>query len=173
MDRIIVTGVHKHFVISGDVVGPDQFDHDWTDSVDKQVWQFLSNKRYEMMKEALLRGETVQFRGSGNSLFPFVRSGDVCFLEPIGAGLHAKILPGDIVFCAVQPKDLYYVHLVWRVDKWETSYGVSRDVFIIGNNKDGLERRRNGWCYREHLYGILVRTQRGVHEPVRQVKHDY
>ena len=83
-----------------------------------------------MMVEVLLDGITVQYTGSGGSLSPFVESGYTCFLEPI----RGQILRGDIVFAAVQPNDRHYCHLVWRVEEWENEYGVSRTVYIIGNN---------------------------------------
>ena len=41
---------------------------------------------------------------------------------------------------------------------------------MIGNNKEGPKKRFNGWCHREHIYGILVRTSRGKFEPVRNEK---
>ena len=39
--------------------------------------------------------------------------------------------------------------------------------FIIGNNKTGEARKRNGHCFREHLYVILIKTARGVYPPPR------
>ena len=130
-------GDQEHFVVSGDIVAPEEFQHDWTDALDRGVWQFLTAKRYEIMKEAFLSGTSVQFKGSGSSLSPFVCSGDICFLQPIVPGCSSQVLPGDIVFCAVQPNDRYYVHLVWTVYVWETDFRVKRTVYVIGNNKEG------------------------------------
>ena len=79
----------------------------------------LSHKRNDMMKELLGRGEPVQFRSTGKSLEPLVFSGDVCFIWPILWG-KTIIQPGDIVFCEVQPKNLYYCHLVWKKGVYPT-----------------------------------------------------
>ena len=48
---------------------------------------------------------------------------------------------------------------------------VCRKVYTIGNNYSGEKRRVNGYCYREHIYGILVKTQRGEFCPERVEKH--
>ena len=112
------------------------------------------------MKELLHKGEPVQFRSSGRSLAPLVFSGDVCFIWPILRG-KTIIEAGDIVFCEVQPKNLFYCHLVWKKGFYETQLGVQKEYYVIGNNKEGEKMRMNGWCYLEHIYGILVKTQRG------------
>ena len=163
----LIFGDKEHFVLSGDVVAPDEYDYDWTDTLDKTLWSWLNNKRYEIMKEALLSGESVQFISGGNSLIPYVYSGDTCFLHPIVPGKTSNILPGDIVFCAVQDGDRYYVHLVWRVLTWETNEGVKKQVYVIGNNKPEPNKKCNGWSYREHIFGLLVKTERGSHVPER------
>ena len=118
-----------------------------------------------MMKELLCRGLPVQFRSTGRSLEPLVFSGDVCFLWPILSG-KTEILPGDIVFCEVQPNGRFYCHLVWNKGMYPTQSGTEKEYYVIGNNKEGGKRRMNGWCYNEHSYGILVKTQRGAyHRP--------
>ena len=112
------------------------------------------------MKEALAIGNTVQMRSGGKSLEPLVHSGDTCFFEPYRPGINSDIQAGDIVFCHVLPKWHYYCHLVWSVEKMDVN-GVPKDTFIIGNNKVGVERKRNGHNHREYIYGILKEVRRG------------
>ena len=88
------------------------------------------------MKEYLLRGDPIQFKTGGKSLEPLVYSGDICFIWPITPAV-TTIRPGDIVFCQVQPRNNYYVHLVWSVDNYITENGTEKACYLIGNNKQG------------------------------------
>ena len=125
------------------------------------------------MMQELLRGISIQFNSSGRSLEPLVFSGDTCFLDPIHSGCNShEIQAGDIVFCHVQPNWRYYTHLVWRVTDYETEHGIKKRVYIIGNNYSGSKKKYNGWCHREHLYGILVSTSAGRFEPIRDEKFE-
>ena len=107
----------------------------------------------------------------GNS-YSSAESGDTCFIDPIRPGINSEILAGDIVFASVQPNDRHYVHLVWRIETWYNEYGVKRTVYVIGNNYKDNRQRCNGWCYREHIYGILTKTQRCKVRPVREEIHE-
>ena len=116
-------------------------------------------------------------RSGGKSLQPLVWSGDTCFSHPIIPGVNHKVRAGDIVVCHGLPKWHYYVHLVWYVEKTNVN-GVMKDTFHIGNNKEGPERRYNGFTYRECLYGILTKTERGEFfaerlEKIPPKKHQY
>ena len=93
-------------------------------------------------------------------MWPLVQSNDACLFHPIQAvtaedGVHAiqkkasEIGVGDIVFCKVQPSQQYYAHIVLYV---EQSYHHQEPKYWIGN----IERHKNGWCLREHIFGILV-----------------
>ena len=155
----ISQGDNNQFVVSGDIVAGDEDKHDWTDVADAALWQFLTTQRYETMKYCLLDDQSVQFRVSGDSLAPIVNNGETCVIEPIATGCNSQILTGDIVFCAVQPGDRYYVHLVWRTYEYQTEFGTTRTLYVIGNTKEDGRQKRNGWCYREHLFGILQKTQ--------------
>ena len=106
----------------------------------------------------------VQFKSSGRSLEPLVFSGDTCFFHPIAPGCNSQIKAGDIVFCHVQPGNNYYCHLVWSTHQWHTENGVEKMCYVIGNNKTGEKSKCNGWCFREHIYGILTKTPRGVYK---------
>ena len=110
-----------------------------------------------MCKALLLNKQSVKFRSSGNSLWPRVWSGDCCMYEPIED--HNRLAVGDIVFCQVQEGDRYFAHKILRIGEYQLSeaesyqFGVVyKRVFIIGN-QSGWE---NGWCFDEHIYGLLV-----------------
>ena len=51
--RIRKDGEH-HFVVTGNVIAPDEFNYDWTNVTEIRAWQFLTQKRYDMMKECVL-----------------------------------------------------------------------------------------------------------------------
>ena len=163
-EEVEVYGNSKYYVVSGDGEAPPGYDDDWTRWAEGLAWQYLTEMRHNMMKVFLQANKPVQYRSSGKSLEPLVYSGDVCFLWPITG--QTKILVGDIVFCQVQPNDGFYTHFVWSVDtywKWKDEGG-PRTFYMIGNNMTGEGKRCNGWCYLEHVFGILVKTQRGQYD---------
>ena len=160
--EISIYGTKEHYLVSGLGSAPVGFEHDWTETDNNGLWQFLNNKRYDLMKEVLQRGEPVQFKSSGGSLAPLVYSGDICFIWPIIPGT-TKVQPGDVVFCEVQPKGRYYVHLVWKKSLYRMQNGVEKEYYVIGNNRTGDKERIHGWCYNEHIFGILVKAQRGAY----------
>ena len=91
--------------------------------------------------EKLQAGEQVQFRPSGNSMQPRIKSGQLCTVDPID-GPPEK---GDIVLCRVGRAE--YLHKVLAVDD---------TMFQIGNAKG----RVNGWIGLQDIFGILVRVDR-------------
>ena len=171
-----VFGDADHFVVSGDINAPELFDYDWVDHESTrpqnltgreplEIWRWFNEKRYRLIREVLMRGQSVQLRSSGNSLVPIIYPNDITFIRPILPGCNSQIKAGDVIFCLVQPNDRWYIHLVWRIGKWRDEYGIEKDIFVIGNNKKGFQRRCNGWCYREHVFGIVWKTQRGPIDP--------
>ena len=76
---------------------------DWTKEIR------LREDRTEMIKELLQKGKNVCYRSSGNSMAPKVKSGDLCEFEPFpeGSSVADSIDVWDVVFCAVQPKNLF------------------------------------------------------------------
>ena len=170
---IEVFGTKELYVVAGDGPAPPGLDREpevIMNCRDDALWQVLTKQRYDLMKSILKSGRPIQFRSSGKSLEPLVYSGDLCFLWPVRppAGPAdtscTSIQPGDIVFCAVQPNSRYYVHLVWAKGLWHNPEdGTVQEYFTIGNNKKNDRRRQNGWVYWEHIFGILVKTQRGVY----------
>ena len=150
------------------------FHEDWTlvqgSDRDPEKWEQelrLRDSRNRLIHDYLTDGRSVFYKSSGNSMWPLVQSGDACTFHPIQAvtaneGKHAirkersEIGVGDVVFCQVQRSQQYYAHIVLNI---ESDYYASEDKYWIGN----IEGRINGWCFREHIYGILVDVQTEWH----------
>ena len=146
------------------------FHEDWTivegSDRDPRNWEQelkLRDSRNRMIHEYLRDGRSVFYKSSGNSMWPLVQANDGCTFHPIQAvtamgGQHAvnkeasEIGVGDIVFCQVQRSQQYYAHIVLRV---EYDYHAKEPKYWIGN----IMGNYNGWCFREHIYGILVEVQ--------------
>jgi hypothetical protein len=103
--------------------------------------------RNGMIKNLLTAGTSVQYRSTGNSLAPVVYSGDVTMWEPVTD--HSELVVGEIVWCSVQPGNRYYGHAIHTIGDW---YG--KPFWEIGNLKE--PPNINGWCYAEHIYGVLM-----------------
>ena len=65
---------------------------------------------------------------------------------------RSEIRVGDIVFCLVQRKNLYYAPIVLEI---ETQEWLDEPKYWIGN----IRGRINGWCFREHIFGAVVNVQ--------------
>ena len=81
----------------------------------------------------------------GDSLLPLIRYSDVVVLAPISSEADLKV--GDLVFCEVQPGNLFYCHEIHRIN-----YKAPAAKYTILSNK-GME---NGWCNIEHIYGRVI-----------------
>jgi hypothetical protein len=92
----------------------------------------------------LRAGETVQFRPTGGSMDPLVKSGSLCTVEPIDPVQGTFIRTGDIVLCKVRSSE--FLHLVKRIQLGR---------FLIGNNRGGT----NGWIGPAEIFGRLVKTE--------------
>ena len=118
---------------------------DWTLHRDSSEELRLRKVRDHMIKDLLVSKRSVQFRSTGDSLAPRVRSGDVTMWEPVTD--HSVLKVRDVVFCSVQPGDRFYGHMIHNIGDWHgTKY------WDIGN----ISGRINGWCFAEHIFGVLV-----------------
>ena len=138
-----------HRVFTAHEVHPD-VDVDWTKPADRSDWNLewrLRDARNDMIRDQLQRGQTVQYRSGGWSLYPRAWSGDRCMYEPVR--IDTMIHTGDVVFCRVKPKNLYYAHLLIRIDN---TAGSARSIYWSGNMGGHI----NGWCYKENIYGRLI-----------------
>ena len=122
----------------------------------------MRTARSNKLKEMLQAGTSIEYRSTGNSLFPPVYAGDRCRFEAVFD--HSNLQAGDIVFGKRQPLDSYFAHKILRI-MWEEELvtaepaqpaaprlGQARRRFII-SDQHGHE---SGWCYDEHIYGRLV-----------------
>ena len=83
---------------------------DWTLNEDWDKEFKLRWFRNVQIKEQLQRGEHVCYRSSGNSMWPTVKSGDLCEFAPFPPAASAEhIKVGDIVFCEVQPGNRFFM----------------------------------------------------------------
>jgi hypothetical protein len=85
-------------------------------------------------------GETVEFRPSGSSMVPLIRSRQQVKIAPVDP---AKLEVGDIVLTRVA--GTVYLHLVSAVDQ-------ARNRVQISNNHG----RVNGWTSHDRVFGICV-----------------
>ena len=139
-----------HFVLQAhEVRVGDEQDTDWTLSKDWAEEQRLRNERNELIKAQLLEGKTVAYRQSGWSLYPRVRSNDLCCYLPVK--FDESVAEGDVVFCEVQPRGHFYAHLV-KTKEWDSHYRCWN--YWISN----MQGRVNGWCSIEHIHGKLFQV---------------
>jgi hypothetical protein len=101
----------------------------------------------EGMASRVAAGATVEFRPTGSSMVPLIRSRDLVRVAPVEA---ARVEPGDIVLARVSGS--VYLHLVSAVDP--------SGRVQISNNRG----RVNGWTSPARVYGICVEVD-GVPRP--------
>ena len=126
-------------------------DSDIEDDPDQGVeWRYRL-QRNEAMKRHLQEGIAVQYRQTGDSLYPDVHTRDSCLFEPVFDCGNLKKY--DIVFCQTCPDMYYYAHKIVGIHSAESA----RDrYFYIGNNRG----RINGIAYDHTIYGRLVEVTR-------------
>ena len=148
-----------HRIFDAHEIHPDD-DNDWTISRANGGWNKEWQLRWDrnvMIKAMLKQGRSVQYKSSGNSLWPWVHSGDCCIFEP-AFDCATLIAKHDVVFCEVQPGNRFFAHIILRIEYEDTSSSSAasaqtpRRTFYIGN----MSEHENGWCYDEHMYGRLI-----------------
>jgi hypothetical protein len=60
---------------------------------------------------------------------------------------HSVLKVRDVVFCAVQPGDRFFGHMIHSIGDWHGA-----KYWSIGNMKGHI----NGWCFAEHIFGLLM-----------------
>lgn len=98
---------------------------------------------WQLHREMLSKGESVQFRPRGNSMKPKINSGDLVKVDPIKD--YSTLKPEDIVFCKV--KGNFYVHLITSIQNANGEL-----IFQIGNNHG----RINGKVNKNSIFGRVV-----------------
>jgi hypothetical protein len=102
----------------------------------------------DLMATRVAAGSTVEFRPTGSSMVPLIRSRQLVTVAPVDP---AKVQVGDIVLARVA--GTVYVHLVSAVD---TASGRVQ----ISNNRG----RVNGWTTHARVFGICTAVD-GVPRP--------
>jgi hypothetical protein len=100
----------------------------------------------DMIAARVAAGETAEFRPTGSSMVPLIRSRQLVTVRPV---LPAKIEVGDIVLCRVAGTT--YLHRVSAVDATRVQ---------ISNNRG----RVNGWTSHARVFGICTAVD-GVPRP--------
>jgi hypothetical protein len=102
----------------------------------------------DMIAGRVAAGATVDFRPSGSSMVPLIRSRQLVTVAPVDP---TRVEVGDIVLARVA--GAVYLHLVSAVDA-----GAGR--VQISNNRG----RVNGWTSHDRVYGICVAVE-GARRP--------
>jgi Peptidase S24-like len=100
----------------------------------------------DLMASAVAAGTTVEFRPSGSSMVPLIRSRQLVTVAPVDP---ATVEVGDIVLARVA--GTVYLHLVSAIDDGRIQ---------ISNNRG----RVNGWTNHARVYGICVAVD-GIPRP--------
>ena len=122
-------------VIKGSHCVEPAFDVDWTQvkhsSKDLKKYKEEIKRRdfrNRWIQEYLVDSRVATYTSTGDSMWPLVQSGDGCMFYPIQAVTKkagrfsiqkeaSEIEVGDIVFCQVQTSQLYYAHIVHKVER--------------------------------------------------------
>ena len=133
------TRQYPYLILEAHEVHPHEGDGHWVER--------LREVRNALIRDQLQSGRSVQYRSTGWSMWPYVRSGDSCIFDPVVdcSKLRAE---WDVVFCMVQPSQRFYAHLVHSIDTVQDG----RLRFWISNREGHV----HGWCYDEHIYGRLI-----------------
>ena len=131
--------------------------------------------RDKAIKDSLNSGHPIEYQSTGGSLTDAgVPSGNHSRFEPIdkwrnpeGSDSDSRLKVGDIVFCEVQPKsanyggtmrkNVFYAHMVNTIGVDITH----RHYYVISGARGypgDIMAHWNGWCYIEHIYGVLTHT---------------
>ncbi|MFE6843916.1 S26 family signal peptidase [Streptomyces sp. NPDC057686] len=102
----------------------------------------------DALADRISRGETVEFRPTGDSMVPLIHSRRRVRVAPVDPAL---LEPGDIVLARVS--GTVYLHLVSAVD-------APRRRVQISNNRG----RVNGWTGHDRVFGICLAVE-GVSRP--------
>lgn len=90
------------------------------------------------------KGETVQFRPTGNSMTGRVESGQLVTVAPLAEDTELR----KNMVVLVKVKGNVYLHLIKAIRSGQ---------YQIGNNKGGI----NGWVSRNAIYGTMLPSSKG------------
>lgn len=101
-------------------------------------------------KARLQAGETVSFRGGGNSLAPLIKSGECCTYAPVFK--HEDVKERDVVFCQV--KGRFWGHMVKK--KTLERRGRDGEPDAYNYTISNIHGHENGACKLENIYGRVI-----------------
>lgn len=78
----------------------------------------------ELMEEILNKGNELQFKALGGSMYPLIRSGDIITVKPIKIG---DVTVGDIIF--YKNKNKYFVHRLIKIVNDKSTF-ITRGDFL-------------------------------------------
>ncbi|MGI8333037.1 hypothetical protein ACRYCC_24045 [Actinomadura scrupuli] len=109
--------------------------------------------RMDAIADRVAAGASVEFRPTGSSMVPLIRSRDLVTVAPVDP---ARLEVGDVVLARVA--GTVYLHLVSALDP-------ARRRVQISNNRG----RINGWTSHDRVFGICVAVE-GVERPGTSAK---
>lgn len=101
-------------------------------------------------KTRLQAGETVSFRGGGNSLAPLIKSGECCTYAPVFK--HEDVKVRDVVFCQV--KGRFWGHMVKK--KTLVKHGRDGDPDEYNYTISNIHGHENGDTTLDKIYGKVI-----------------
>lgn len=101
-------------------------------------------------KARLQAGETVSFRGGGNSLAPLIKSGECCTYAPVFK--HEDVKVRDVVFCQV--KGRFWGHMVKK--KTLVHRGRDDEPDVYSYTISNIHGHENGDTTLEKIYGKVI-----------------
>jgi len=99
----------------------------------------------EIIRAVTARGAMIRTRAWGGSMFPFIRSGDVLTIAPVG---DARLRPGDVAAARVAGSGRLAVHRI------VASRGPA--YLFRGDNSSEAD----GWIPVADVLGVVVRVER-------------
>eukprot|EP00746_Dinoflagellata_sp_MGD_P121297 gnl/MRDRNA2_/MRDRNA2_56512_c0_seq1.p1 gnl/MRDRNA2_/MRDRNA2_56512_c0~~gnl/MRDRNA2_/MRDRNA2_56512_c0_seq1.p1 ORF type:complete len:309 (-),score=72.52 gnl/MRDRNA2_/MRDRNA2_56512_c0_seq1:63-989(-) len=101
-------------------------------------------------KARLQAGETVSFRGGGNSLAPLIKSGECCTYAPVFK--HEDVKVRDVVFCQV--KGRFWGHMVKK--KTLVNRGRDGEPDTYNYTISNIHGHENGDTTLDKIYGKVI-----------------
>jgi hypothetical protein len=105
-------------------------------------------RKMDAIAERVVGGARVEFRPTGSSMVPLIRSRDLVTVAPVDP---ARLEVGDIVLARVA--GTIYLHLVSALDR-------AKGRVQISNNRG----RVNGWTSHDRVFGICLAVE-GIQRP--------
>ena len=109
-----------------------------------------SDELANLIRDAVTKGKVISFNAPGNSMAPFIHSGDKIFVAPVA---EATIRTGDVLVFVQPDTSRLLAHRVIRI--------ANRHYFPKGDNVSG---KGDGWISFRDVLGQVIRVQRNGNE---------